>query len=608
MKPNRFILLRIKNASFRELVYRAQQRLMHKRIRRMYKKRTSLVPAPAYSISQVKNLVVPSFYSIAAQDTAEKIMHGERFTLNARLDEIEMFEESCAYIFSPDIAHSNPVIDIRQVWEPARLQHITVLLNWSAQNGNSLHDNNVAQFVKQCLLDWIERNSFLSGAHYMCSMECGLRIPVFFHALKLLDNLNVHEQDTILTAIYRHAWWIARNLSLYSSRGNHTICEAVGLIFAGALFENTQENHEWMNIGLSLLSDEVQLQIHDDGGPAEQSFVYHRFVLDLYWFTTDFLESNDIYDCSSWKKRLIKGEEFLACFEDDNAVMPSIGDSDNGHAVAPGISPRRPLVKLQNEQFNVFNNSGYTIIHTTNESILTFDHGPLGMPPLYNHGHADALSVTLSKNGIHLLVDPGTFRYNPVDEWRSYFKGTRAHNTVTVDGQDQAVQETGFIWSHPYKTNIVRASKIEKGFIAVASHSGYTRLKNPVVHQRSILVFFNNNFIIKDTFSGRGFHDYELNYHLHPDTILTREDRWWVIDGNGTEIFIQLLGEDDFNIIKGQKSPVLGWYSPSYGIKIESPVLSCVKRDLAHNVTFTTVICTERPREKINYREMAQCI
>ena len=57
---------------------------------------------------------------------------------------------------------------------------------------------------------------------------------------------------------------------------------------------------------------------------------------------------------------------------------------------------------------------------------LTFDHGPLGMAPLYNHGHADALSVNVALDGEALLVDPGTFRYNDEPLFRKYFKGTRA--------------------------------------------------------------------------------------------------------------------------------------------------------------------------------------
>ena len=97
------------------------------------------------------------------------------------------------------------------------------------------------------------------------------------------------------------------------------------------------------------------------------------------------------------------------------------------------FSPKRPKIYPINGEVNVFKDSGYTIIKIINNFTFTFDHGPLGMAPLYNHGHADALSITLSKDDRPILIDPGTYRYNGVPEWRRYFKGTRAHNTVTID-------------------------------------------------------------------------------------------------------------------------------------------------------------------------------
>ena len=47
-----------------------------------------------------------------------------------------------------------------------------------------------------------------------------------------------------------------------------------------------------MNRGIDLLQQELFHQILDDGGPAEQSLNYHRFVLDLYWLAVDFMEKN----------------------------------------------------------------------------------------------------------------------------------------------------------------------------------------------------------------------------------------------------------------------------------------------------------------------------
>jgi hypothetical protein len=201
------------------------------------------------------------------------------------------------------------------------------------------------------------------------------------------------------------------------SLGNHTVCECIGLVFGGAVFRETEEGKKWLSRGCGLLEKELSHQILDDGGPAEQSLNYHRFVLDLYWMAFGLLEKNRLYDCSNWKTRLILGERFLDKMKYSKRLMPGIGDSDDGHAVAPGIRPRRPLMAKKdspghNLESIAFPESGYTVISKGKELFLTFDHGPLGMAPLYGHGHADALSITLYHNEQPFLIDPGTFQYN----------------------------------------------------------------------------------------------------------------------------------------------------------------------------------------------------
>ena len=54
------------------------------------------------------------------------------------------------------------------------------------------------------------------------------------------------------------------------------------------------------------------------------------------------------------------------------------------------------------------------------------------------HGHYDALSVEAWADARPLVVDPGRYTYAEGDpNWRHWFRGTAAHNTVTVDGADQ---------------------------------------------------------------------------------------------------------------------------------------------------------------------------
>jgi hypothetical protein len=250
-----------------------------------------------------------------------------------------------------------------------------------------------------------------------------------------------------------------------------------------------------------------------------------------------------------------------------------------------------------------FKSTGQTLVHGPNGLLLTFDHGPLGMAPLFNHGHADALSLTLALGGIPLLIDPGTFRYNGVPEWRRYFKSTRAHNTVTVDGQDQAVQETGFIWSRPYTAWPKGIAQTDEGIMLMAGHDGYHRLKKPVMHTRVLLFLKPDWVLVRDTFEGRGVHDFELNYHLHPDAEASEAGGRVAVRRAGLEFFVAVLGQSRFNLVRGQEEPIHGWYSPAYGIKVPATVLSCTCRGRPADVSFTTAISIGAHRDLSHLEE-----
>ena len=138
----------------------------------------------------------------------------------------------------------NPIdaeTDIRLRWEPARLQLAASFFAWSGYHPKHSERPPNAQAARALIVSWIEANPFPRGEHYLSSMECALRIPVFFYALKRLENLAPEDRDQILQAIYMHAMLISRRLSLYSSLGNHTVTEAVGLVFAGAIFRSTRK-------------------------------------------------------------------------------------------------------------------------------------------------------------------------------------------------------------------------------------------------------------------------------------------------------------------------------------------------------------------------------
>ena len=570
-------MLRFRHSSSKELLHRFRQSAALFFLRLLARLDSPLLIPPAIDAGEIERIRLP--------DLTPEDKHG--------------FLQGHGANHLQNLLHSLPSdpraaeTDIRMRWEPARLQRVTTLILHAHLSASADEGRRAQEAARDQILDWIHSNPFLEGEHYLSAMECALRVPVFVYALKRLDCLAERDSDLFLKAIYCHALLIANQLSLHSSLGNHTIAEAVGLVFAGAIFNTSRHGRRWLQTGIGLLTSELPHQILDDGGPAEQSLSYHRFVLDLYWLVLDFIQKNNLGDVQAWKPRLMRGESFLSVFADQGTNFPSIGDSDDGFAVAPGIKPARYSGTVIDRNWVSFKDSGYSIIND-GDLVFSFDHGPLGMAPLYNHGHADALSITLSKANRPFLVDCGTYRYNGVPAWRRYFKSTCAHNTVTIDNLDQSTQETGFIWSQPYHTNQTAGQADDSNIFCSAVHDGYTRLSGPVRHRRSVLFFDCSNFIIRDRFSGRGRHRFQLNYHLHPDVVLEKKGSWWVLDNRGVLLFMKLL-KGDFQVVSGSHNPIMGWFSSCYGEKMPTIVLTHFKTGYTEDIVFTTAIFTRSP-------------
>lgn len=590
-------IARLRNASFQEVLYRGRQALAARYWRLSGRMAARVVSAPVPERESVATLSLPELRPVQGNRCSDDApVIGERPYHEAH-DMIRRCEELYQGTILYDSGSVSLPYDIRSVWEPARLQQVTELIlrvsrTEDPDSSKTLHDMALTE-----VLGWLAHNPFPYGLHYLSAMECGLRIPVFFYALKCLK-LADEEFARIARAVWCHAWLVRTRLSLYSSLGNHTIAECVGLVFAGAVFRETEVGREWLEQGFSLLRQELTHQIHADGGPAEQSFAYHRFVLDLYWLVTDFAARNGLADCSDLLGRLSSGEDFLASFQDERGTVPAIGDSDDGWAVAPHIAPARRRAPAAAPGVTSFPESGYTVIRTASGGLVTFDHGPLGMAPLYNHGHADALSVTFSLCGNPFLVDPGTYRYNNDPQARVWFKGTRSHNTVTVDGLDQAIQKTGFIWSRPYRSGVVRQSEKDGMFRVEAIHDGYARIAEPVRHKRSILRFDDCGFLIRDTFWGEGIHRYEMNWHLHPDVTYRLDQGWWHLKNGGRTVFLCTSCGGTSAEDTPETVITAGFFSSSYGIRRKSALVRCSREGFPDETVFSTILCTGYPLDE----------
>ncbi len=195
---------------------------------------------------------------------------------------------------------------------------------------------------------------------------------------------------------------------------------------------------------------------------------------------------------------------------------------------------------------------------------LVIDCGRLGWRNA-GHGHADALSVSLIRNQRNLLIDPGTFEYVGNSGERARLRGTGAHNTMLVDGQDQAESTGPFSWKNVLRVK-VESWIVGRGFdFFEGSHDGYCRLPSPVTHRRWVFHRKGNFWFVLDRADGSGRHQLDIAWHIGATLNPVSLQQHVFVDGQDSLTLLtaegnQWLRRDD--------------WSPAYGRRESASVLN----------------------------------
>ena len=223
-----------------------------------------------------------------------------------------------------------------------------------------------------------------------------------------------------------------------------------------------------------------------------------------------------------------------------------------------------------------FPDGGYYILgdefETPREVRIVADAGPLGYLSIAAHGHADALSFTLSASGRELLIDPGTFSFHTQKKWRDYFRGTSAHNTVRVDKLDQSVTGGNFLWVAHAKACCELFKSGTKRDMLTASHNGYQRLKDPVTHRRELSYDKSTQILtVIDTLDCHQSHEVEIFWHFSEGCTVSIEEG--EILAQQGDVLLRMSMSDTAcrpELVAGQEEPPLGWISRKFDIKVPS--------------------------------------
>lgn len=524
----------------------------------------------------------------------------------------------------------------KHVWEINRLLFLTyIALQYKETNDSDFLDLFVFHVTS-----WVQENPYLEGVNWYSNIEINIRLINFYFCYQILNADLLRQTNSKFSEFYekiwqpcieKHAEFSFKHPSLFSSANNHLISEYAGLFVAACAFDIKQKEKKLIYAKKGL-EREIIKQNSLEGVNREEAAEYIQFINDFFLIAAIVGQNTNHNFSENYFKQLHKIAHYLNQIIDQNGNYPMYGDGDDGFVLLPDAhkhynnflsqlssfavlfkdaSLKRENAIWDNKNELLFGEKGNAIFNSleslgtpnrssffeksghfifrkkfdNKETYLHFDAAPLGFLSIAAHGHADALSFILHVEGVPFFIDSGTFTYHTHKEWRKYFVGTLAHNTIRINQKDQATLAGPTMWLNHYDCQI---TSVGENFVE-ASHNGYK--SEGVSHTRKIEFHpEEDSFTITDSLKSKKPFLAEIPFHLHPKIMVHTIGASFLLKSENSRS-VQIFTDANLNyeIKEGEINPITGWYSEHFGEKFKSKTLYA-KKTCSGNETFVTKI------------------
>lgn len=615
---------RLKTISANEILYRIVQ-LFKSAINRSKRKKVSV---PLYFSTKHKGLIYIDDPESLNCDTTVNIFGNKFHPSDINEWHIDVSSKKCfprKYSSSINI-RNDKYGSAKHVWELNRMLFLPQLALDYRKNkaGNSL------DLIIYLLSTWIDQNPYLIGINWYSNIEVNIRLINWVLTWDILDIDELVKEDKDLSkfvaqkwipSIYSHCKFSYNNPSFYSSANNHLISEYAGLFIANCKWA-FPESEKWLDYSRNGLEKEIILQHSENGINREETAKYIQFISDFLLLCLVFGNISANLFSERYSTRLHSIFKYINQLLDIKGGVPNYGDEDDGRVFIldskkdsnlfysllisgsiifkdPTILPCIKVIDQKNRL--IFGKNGIEIFQNfkpifrskksrayieeghfifrhqdgiSNEIYFHFDAAPLGYLSIAAHGHSDALSFILHIDGFPYFVDPGTYCYHTHADWRQYFLSAKAHNTVSINSENQAIYIGPTLWLNHYKTKVISYGTNEQYDFVFAEHDGYDRFR--VKHQRKVEFFKSNSEIVISDYVINDSNKevlVEIPFHFHPSLDYNFSENTLTLKYKmNRTIHVNLDKQLSWNIHKGEKQPILGWYSESFYNKTPSPV------------------------------------
>ena len=542
MKKMTWYLNRLKAMNMGEICWRFQQKNLQKQERRQYYKAN----LPVYEFElpdELKNLNAQvnrisinwnnESFSVFKEQNLFGVYSYSKYkrAWNAGFQTENVWPaDQCSYDIS--ISQREDIGDIRTNWELNRHYQFAGMAKSFYVTG----DVNILKELKELFYDWNENNHFLYGVEWTSAMEIAIRVNSWIYTYcflkKAFEKYNLENNkilEDISHGIIIMTDYIVKHRAKYSSANNHLIVEMYAVGMSGIFFDYKP----WEKLAFNILTEELPRQNYADGVNKEMSLHYQSFVMEAYGLLMLEMKHNHIKIPKIWEEYLLHMSEFLCdcCGEYGETVV--FGDNDEGKIwdlsgehfdhyryvldlMGSVLSKRYSQMDnihenlkwiLKNDfqdsvlqkkcyyspEVKCYKEGGYTLWRSKNNKVLMgIDHADLGFGSLAAHGHADALSFQMYIEGMPVFVDPGTYNYHVPKQTRDDFRATKNHNTICINGENQAEMLGPFLWGKRYLCQMPQIIVKDDGIsIQLETRYAYT------IHKRNVKLLMSKDLVIE---------------------------------------------------------------------------------------------------------------
>ena len=450
-----------------------------------------------------------------------------------------------------------------------------------------------------------------------------------------------------LDAVRIHADYLVTHYTNHEKSSNWLTMESGALLQAAVMFPELKGAGEWMKRGYQRVMHELRYSFDNDGVHMERTTVYHMVASISYFQAVRLCELNGIPVPPYARPTLERACEFILRQIKPDFSTPMIGDADREDLLA-----RRSDISLyegMNLSMDPFDlnemrawfrqmaawcgredflwaatggreghppaercfsmkEAGIHIMRTgwgRGDSYMHIHGAQLERGEKSTHSHNDTGHFELSIHGEDILTDGGRYIYNQSvwKNWRHYFTGALAHNTLYCD--DRTMGEVpGVSRVRGVRLFLHRFEENEQYAVIDVSHNGYVFTDDPVYHRRVAVRAEEDIYILDDRVTGLGLedHDFRLTFNFAPGRLEGEGLRHVYRTPKGRKYLVLSLCDTDMEGVtaEGCEDPIGGWVSYGYCLRVPAPQLSLRRRGKAP-FRCVTVIAPEGTEARIAF-------